>query len=179
MENIIITTPKVEDVWGIQNVYYESWLATYPNEQYKITVDDIEDNFKDSFTEETLNKRRQAILNPDPDSKLKVLIAKHDDKVVGVCRVELLPEKNQLRTIYLLPEYFGKGIGTKLWNEIKKFCDPNKPTYVEVVEYNDQAINFYKKLGFVETGKKFSDERFRMKSGSIFPEIEMVLKVKE
>ena len=177
MENIIITISKVEDVWGIQDVYYKSWLATYPNNKYGITVDDIEHRFRDRFTQETIDKRKQAILNPDPN--FKIFIAKDNDKVVGVCRVELLPEKNQLRTIYLLPEYFGKGIGTKLWKQAQKVFDPNKDIYVEVVTYNKRAIEFYKKLGFVDTGKRLVDERFKMKSGAIFPEMEMVIRVGE
>jgi ribosomal protein S18 acetylase RimI-like enzyme len=45
--------------------------------------------------------------------------------------------------------------------------------------YNDRAKAFYKKLGFVDTGKRFIDERFRNKSGSIAPQMEMVLKAKE
>lgn len=179
MEDIIITTPKVEDVWGIQNVYHKSWLATYPNEKHKITVSDIEHYFIDSFKEETLNKKRQAILNPDPDSKIKSFIAKDNEKVVGVCRIELLPERNQLKTIYLLPEYFGKGIGTKLWSEAKKLFDPKKDTYVEMASYNDRAIAFYKKIGFVDTGRRFEDEKFRNKSGSITPQMEMVLKAEK
>ncbi len=176
MENIIITTPKVEDVWGIQNVYHKSWLATYPNDKYGITVDDIEHYFVDSFTEETLNKRRQAILNPDPLSKIKNFVAKDNDKVVGICRIEVLPERNQLKTIYLLPEYFGKGIGMKLWNEVKKYFDSKNDIYVELAEYNDGAKAFYKKLGFIDTGRRFVDEKFRNKSGSIAPQMEMVLK---
>lgn len=179
MKNIIITKPKVEDVWGIQNVYHKSWLATYPNEEYKVTIDDIEDSFKDSFTEETLEKRRQAILNPDPESKLKTIIAKDQDKVIGVCRIENLPDINKLRTIYLLPEYFGKGIGLMLWNEVKKLLDPKKDTYVELAVYNDRAIAFYKKIGFVDTGRRFEDEKFRNKSGSNIPQMEMVLKAGE
>ena len=41
--------------------------------------------------------------------------------------------------------------------------------------YNQKAIDFYKKLGFEETGKNFSQERFRMKSGSIIPETELCI----
>lgn len=87
--------------------------------------------------------------------------------------------ENIIITIYLLPEYFGKGIGTKLWKQAQKVFDPNKDIYVEVVTYNKRAIEFYKKLGFVDTGKRLVDERFKMKSGSIFPEMEMMIRVGE
>ncbi|MFZ2522424.1 MAG: hypothetical protein WAX44_00605 [Minisyncoccia bacterium] len=32
------------------------------------------------------------------------------------------------------------------------------------------------KLGFVDTGRRFNDERFRMRSGAILPEMEMIKK---
>ena len=36
---------------------------------------------------------------------------------------------------------------------------------------------FYKKLGFVETGKRFVEERFRLPvSGALLPEMELVMK---
>ncbi len=84
---------------------------------------------------------------------------------------------NQLKTIYVLPEFQGKGIGKMLYEEVVKFSDPEKDTIVHVATYSKQAIEFYKKLGFVDTGKRFSEERFKMKSGAIIPEMEMILKV--
>jgi ribosomal protein S18 acetylase RimI-like enzyme len=69
-------------------------------------------------------------------------------------------------------------VGTAIWHEAAKFIDPTKDTFLEVADYNENAINFYKKLGFEDTGKRITDERFRMKSGSIIPEMEMVLKAK-
>ena len=84
-------------------------------------------------------------------------------------------EKNQLQMIYVLPEYQGKGIGKLLWNEVKKYLDKTKETYVELVTYNENAIKFYQKLGVVDTGKRFLEERFRMKSGNILPQMEMKL----
>ena len=84
---------------------------------------------------------------------------------------------NQLRTIYVLPEFQGKGIGKMLWNEVKKFCDPTKDIIVQVVTYNQNTIEFYKKLGFIDNGKRFSND-WRMKSGITMPEMEMVIKAK-
>ena len=66
-------------------------------------------------------------------------------------------------------------MGTMLWNEVKKFLDPRKETIVTVAEYTEQAIGFYKKLGFVDTGKRTFLESERFKSGSLIPEMEMRL----
>ena len=69
-----------------------------------------------------------------------------------------------------------KGTGRALWEATQKFFDPHKDTYVDVVDYNKQAIGFYEKLGFRDTGRRKQEERFRMKSGAIFTEMEMVRK---
>jgi ribosomal protein S18 acetylase RimI-like enzyme len=173
--------PKIEiapadpkDVRGMAEVYRTTWLATYPNKEAGITVDDIEDVFKDSFTEEALAKRAERIRHPKEGYVF--LVAKDGDKVIGVCSVIKHPDKNQLASIYVLPEYQGRGVGSLFWAEAQKHFDADKDTIVQVVTYNANAIGFYKKLGFQETGKKIMDERFRMKSGAITPETELVIK---
>jgi len=44
---------------------------------------------------------------------------------------------------------------------------------VEVVDYNESAVNFYRSKGFEDTGNRRQDEKYRMKSGAIFIEMEM------
>ncbi len=39
------------------------------------------------------------------------------------------------------------------------------------------AIRFYEKLGFVDAGKRWKDEKRKMRSGAPLPEMEMVLRV--
>lgn len=171
---IEIVTPTKEDVRGIQEVFYKSWLSTYPNKELGITVDDIEERFKGSFTEEALAKRWHRIRDEQGE---KLLIAKKGDKVVGLVRATFRPDKNQLQAIYILPEYQCKGIGTSLWEAAKKLFDPKKNTIVQVATYNQQAIGFYSKLGFVDNGKRWEDEKLTMKSGAIIPQLEMEITV--
>lgn len=175
IENRIkIEVPVSEDARAIQEVYYRSWLVTYPNKEYGITVKDIEDSYKDAFTEETIKARADRIAHPLDN--VKMLVARDGEKVVGVCRIVLYFDKNQLQTMYLLPEYQGKGIGTMLWNGAVKFFDKNKDTVLGVAVYNKRAIAFYEKLGFKDTGKRYSQERLRLPSGADIPEMEMVIK---
>ncbi|HYD91952.1 MAG TPA: GNAT family N-acetyltransferase [Flavobacterium sp.] len=173
--SITVTDAEIKDVLGIRKVFYETWLVTYPNEELGITRDDIEDRYKDAFTKEKLKKQEDQIKNLPANQKL--LVAKDADKVVGVCRIIKHEDKNQLQAIYVLPQYQGKGIGKMFWNEALRFFDKDKPTFVEVATYNTKAIEFYKKLGFSDTGKRIHDENFRMKSGNILPEMEMSLKL--
>lgn len=167
-----VALPK--DAYAIQEVFYKTWLTTYPNNDAGVTVDDIEDQYKDAFTEERLQKIQEDLLNPKKEKTL--LVARCEGKVVGVCRIIRRSDKNQLHAIYVLPEYQGKGIGKLLWTEAQNYFDQDKDIVVEVATYNTNAIAFYKKLGFMDTGRRFSDEKFRMKSGALIPEMELEIK---
>lgn len=76
----------------------------------------------------------------------------------------------------MLPEFQGLGIGKMLWKKANEFLDPKKDTFVQVADYTENAINFYKKIGFVETGKRIENESQKFKSGAVISQIEMVKK---
>lgn len=178
MKEIKITNAIPEDAWGITNVLYKTWLATYQNEEFGITKEDIEESYKDSFTEENIDKLKNKISNIPENEKR--IVAKIGDMIVGVSTIIRNEDNNQLRTIYVLPEFQGKGIGKILWEEAKKFCDPMKDIIVQVATYNKNTIEFYKKLGFVDKGKRFSDTTWRIKKmGISIPEMEMVIKAEK
>ncbi len=171
LSEVLIATP--EDARGIKEISYYSWLATYPNEKEGITLDDIKERLKNALSEEKIAEKARQISNSEDE---RYLVVKDSDKPVGYCHVKKYPDRNQLHAIYILPEYLGQGIGTKLWDEAKKFFDPTKDTKVEVATYNKNAINFYRKLGFKDTERVFTDEKLRMNSGSIITETEMIIK---
>ena len=164
--NITIQKATSKDAQEIGEVFYRTWLATYPNEEIGVTVDDVEFKFKDR------KDRDGSKFDNLPENEI-FLTAKDGDHVVGVCDVIKHEDKNELKAIYVLPEYQGRGIGRMFWNEALKFFDSKKDIKVEVVTYNTNAVKFYKKLGFQDTGKRFHVERLRMKSGVILPEMEM------
>ncbi|MBP6858532.1 MAG: GNAT family N-acetyltransferase [Candidatus Pacebacteria bacterium] len=174
MEDINILDAVPDDALGITNVFYKAWLSTYPNKEKGVTIDDIEDSYKDDFSDEKIDNLKELIRNL-PENK-KRLVAKRGNMVVGACTVIRNENNNHLRTLYILPEFQNKGIGTKLWNKAMEFLDPRKDTYVQVAEYTENAINFYKKLGFTDTGKRTAQESGRLKSGAIIIDMEMVKK---
>lgn len=171
--NIVVSVAEVSDALGTIEVQYKTWLETYPNEKVGITREDIEDRYKDAFSGKKLEKRIKAI--QEQGERERILVAKDREKVVAFCFLTKEENKNQLQAIYILPEYQGMGIGTKIWEQVKGFFNKEKDVYVEVAEYNEKAISFYKKLGFVDTGRRWTDENFRMKSGAMMPEMEMKL----
>lgn len=168
---IFPAAPK--DVRGMQEVLYRTWLATFPDEKTGITVDDIDDRYKNAFTEESLKRGADIMANPREGETH--LVAKEGDRVVGVCRVIEREDANQLQAIYVLPEYQRRGVGRLLYEEAQKVFDPKKDIIVQVATYNTNAIEFYKRLGFQDTGKRWEDEKFKMKSGAVLPQLEMAI----
>lgn len=173
-EPIVVSLAIPADAEGIAHVVVTTWLSTYPNEELGISKEDIQERTKSRQTPEEIEKTRQRIT--EGKTNQKTFVAKQGENVIGFCSVTKEPEFNQLKAIYILPEYQGQGVGQKLWTQVLDFFNDNKnKIIVQVATYNQQAIDFYKRLGFKETGKNFSDERFRMKSGSIIPETELVI----
>jgi ribosomal protein S18 acetylase RimI-like enzyme len=123
-----------------------------------------------------LTKQNTAVMTTEKTENENYFVAKVNGKVVGFCFVTKNEERNQLSAIYILPEFQGKGLGKSLWESASSFIDTSKDTFVDVVTYNTQAIEFYKKLGFVDTGRRWSEEKFKMKSGGVLPEMEMVIR---
>ena len=175
MENIIVVTLATpSDAEGINRGAHDAWLVTYPNKEAGITKEDVEDKVKDRLSPEEIEKKRLKLTEGNTNNK--TFVAREGEQVVGFCTIYKDPEYNQLKAIYISPSLQGRGIGQKLWQQVLAEIRDNKnKIIVQVATYNTQAIEFYKKLGFKETGKNFSDERFRMKSGSIIPETELVI----
>lgn len=169
--SIIVRPEEITDLIQVRDLLYTTWLATYPNTDAGITEEDIHEFYKPRLTEEWHKKVAARFHEAHPNEHS--FVAEIDGKIVGFMRIVLHPDKNQLQAIYVLPEYQRMGIGKLLWNKALSIFDGAKETIVQVATYNANAIHAYKKLGFTDTGKRFSDERFKMKSGNLIPEMEM------
>ncbi len=176
---ITVSKAAEEDAFGIARVHKATWLDTYPNEEYGISKEDVEDRVKNRLSAESLEKTRDLIRESVEQKNTLYLVAKEGESVVGFSKGTIEDIYNKLDAIYILPEYQNKGIGKKLWSDLEKFFDKEKDTIVHLAKYNTKAMQFYKSLGFEETGKYFTEERFRFKSGSILPETEMVIRAKK
>jgi ribosomal protein S18 acetylase RimI-like enzyme len=169
MEKIEILNAIQGDEVEIVALLKETWLATYPNKEHNITREDILN--KDWGSKERLEKWRKIISENGKNGTFN-FVAKAGNKIVGFCLVVKDKEFNELKVIYVLPEYQGKGIGKTLANKGLALLDPDKDTIIEVVEYNKGAIGFYEKLGFVEFEKGKGHE---VSNGKIMPTIRMKL----
>lgn len=174
MNNISIHPPQPEDAEGILQVLYKTWLDTYPSTEHGITRESIENSFRDSFSPENIEKLKNNIKNNSNEHKR--IIAVLNGKVIGTGMMTDNVESLKLRTLYVLPEYQGQGIGKRIWNELIKKFDNSKNIYVELAIYNTSALNFYKKLGFEDTGRRFVDDDLTARRDIVIPQMEMLLK---
>lgn len=169
-----IEVPSVDSYPEIMALYKETWLSTYPNTEYGITREDIEEMNSRGMAPDQMEKRTQGFEKMLADEKAYYRVATLDGKIVGVCGGEEREESVHLRSIYILPEFQGKGVGSMLMADFLAWAKRAGTVTVHVAVYNKQAIAFYERHGFIDTGKRFSEERFRMKSGNTIPEQEMV-----
>lgn len=98
--------------------------------------------------------------------KNKVYLVKVEEKIVGSFILTLDKEK---KTIYLgklaiIPEYEGKGIGSKCLRFIEQYVKENDINLIEldVYEKSTNAIKFYEKNGYKIIGEKLT-RRFKVK----------------
>ncbi len=167
-KEISFATPA--DSEKMNQIYYDTWMSTYPNENFGVTKTDIEDMLKNVLLPETI-AGHQKWLDNLPENK-KVFVAKENGEVMGFCYVQKGDEgnPNKLLAIYVSEESQGKGVGTELWNTALSELNPLVDTEVQVVAYNDNAIQFYKRIGFIDEGKRILDDGdYRLKSGTVLP----------
>lgn len=123
-------------------VHWKSWHETYK--------DLMPDDYLKSITLEKCIKMAHKF----PQN---TLLLKSDGNVVGFscigknCDTE---NTNEIIAIYLLKEYQGKGLGYALMNKSLSMLPPNARIILWVLNDNEKAINFYKKVGFDFNGNK-------------------------
>ena len=168
-ESSDIISAGVDDVFGISEVQKAVWLTTFPNEEYSITREDVLS--EDFFNPATLQARGQVIA--DPNAKTKFWVAKANDRVIGYCCAERCEAYNYLRSLYILTEFQGRGIGKQLIKKAFDYFDSTKPVRLTVAVYSTQAIAFYEKLGFVKGKRLARNPEGPFPSGAEVPDMEM------
>lgn len=74
---------------------------------------------------------------------------------IGRLRIVRSAESIYIGGIQILPEFQNRGIGTVIVTDlIQESNSVGIPITLEVHEVNTKALNFYKKLGFVEVGRE-------------------------
>lgn len=138
-----------DDRMEMSKIYEESWKYAYKDIIPKEYLDSIE-------------KGKWIPVLDLPDWNTCVCI--EDNKLIGTCsfsksRFQEYPCYGEIISIYLLPEYMGKGYGYKLLQWIiKELCEQGyRKLLLWVLEDNHLAKKFYKKNGFIETNNYMDD----------------------
>jgi len=149
MSNIQVRIAKPEDARAIRQVQQDTWIATYPNDSLGITVEQIKRRVADNLSPEKVKSFQDMLANDN----LLSWVATAGEKVIGYAVASKGEEHNAIGAIYVLPEYHGQQVGSKLMEPALEWLGNSKNIEVEVASYNGRAINFYKKYGFAENGR--------------------------
>ncbi len=132
----------LDDTSEIQKVLLNTWIASYAD---FIPMSDIQWYFNNYYSE--INFAR---LYDDPNTTS--FVAEIKENIIGYARMKVNQEQNRcyLESLYVLPEFQGKGIGTDLLKmvEQKALQFSFNQIWLGVMEQNAPSLEWYKKLGF-------------------------------
>ena len=145
-----ITVKKMEtdaEIRGKAYVAWKSWHEAYPGL--------VSQEYLDQLPLEKCGKVAYAW----PD---RIFIAKDGERVIGFLGYgnrEETPEIGEIFSLYVLSEYYGKGVGRMLMDvglqELKEY-----PTvHLWVLKENHRARRFYEKCGFRPDGTEMHEPR--------------------
>lgn len=170
---IVLRDATPDDDEAIRQVQKQTWLTTYPNAALGITSADITAMFDDT-SEEAQQRRaaRRRGINATPQARLWV--AEDDSGIGGFCLARKIDGTHRIQALYVLVAYQGQGIGKRLMQAALDWLGAAQQVKLTVASYNDRAIAFYQRLGFVVTGPAAHTEGPWLPSGAVIPELEMV-----
>lgn len=180
-QSIGIEQATPTDAETICDIRDRAWIDAYPNDELGITIDDIKINAQ-GLNGEFLPRRiaflKEKLARTErPDGN--TFVAKVDGKVVGYVDPSIEDGKRRIGAIYVTPEAQGFGVGGKLLQKALEWHGRSEDIFLEVVAYNQNAIDFYKHYGFVETNAVVQEEPNRPNFMKSLPQIEMVLKANQ
>ena len=146
MSIIIKKMETDEEIKGKAYVHWKSWHEAYSGI--------ISQEYLDNLTLEKCE--RMAFSWPD-----NIMVAKENNKVIGFVgygdRGKEAPDVGEIYALYVLADFYGKGIGRKLMDvglaQIKHFSQ----VQLWVLKENIRAIRFYKKCGFQPDGTEMTN----------------------
>lgn len=168
----LLRSPKYEDINGMLEYLFTSaseteFLMRYPEECSKYTSD----------SEKALFDRINASSNE------VMLVCLVDGKVAGNCHLSIytgLKTRHRATVaIALLSEFWGQGIGTRMFNELIRIAKENEDVMqieLQLIEGNNRARHLYEKLGFRITG--VHPNAIRLKDGRLLNEYTMIKEIK-
>jgi len=135
LEDIKFSSVSAEDI----QFGYNLWKLTQ-----KEYLEKIISEWNDEF--QLKNYKDERIRNLENN-----YIIKYKENSIGWMEYELLKDYIYINQLHIIPEYQNKGIGTKILNEYFVYGKKeNKNIFLEVLQGNDRALEYYKRIGFNE-----------------------------
>lgn len=168
----LVRSPRVEDIPGTLEYLYTTageteFLLRYPEECGKYTPQG-----EKAFFDRVNESANEAML-----------VCRVEEKVVGTCQIswsEGIKTRHRANVaIAILKDYWGQGIGTRLFQEMIRLAEANENILqmeLDFVEGNSRARALYEKMGFRITGIK--PDAIRLKDGTMLNDYSMVRKVR-
>jgi len=169
--SFVIRKATLEDANSLADILSRSWMSSYKD---IIPTEELEKH----ASLERRRKRFETLLAA-PENNVYILI--HENVPCGeimFCssRDEDLADYGEIVSIYLLEEYWGKGLGKALMSfALEKMQENNCRNYLLwAFKENARAIRFYEKFGFTADGTEkvsaFSNQaievRYRLDLGT-------------
>lgn len=145
-----IREAEPDDVPGIRRVARESWHAAH---EPIVGADAVESFLADYYDAETLREQIE-----DPEVIFRVA---DDGDVVGIATAGPRDEPGAfgLGRIYVAPDRWGEGIGTRLLDDVIETVRDRggESLRLIVMAANDRAVGFYEARGFERVDDHYDD----------------------
>lgn len=157
--DIIIKKMETEDeIRGKAYVHWQAWHEAYPGL--------VSQDYLDRLTLE----RCETMARSWSD---RILVAKDNGRVIGFAgygdRGDEAPEIGEVFSMYILSQYYGKGVGQMLMEAVLKQLKGYRQICLWVLKENRRAIRFYEKCRFCPDGAEMVSSAYKA------TEIRMVL----
>jgi ribosomal protein S18 acetylase RimI-like enzyme len=131
-----------KDLVAVQHVLLETWRDAYGS---FIPTDDLEAHFEAHYN---LGALRNLLATKGVDGR----VAEINGTVVGFVRTTYEPAEARffVTSLYVLPEYQGRGFGQKLLEEAERIANTydSDLIWLGVMEQNTRAVRWYERIGF-------------------------------
>jgi GNAT superfamily N-acetyltransferase len=166
------------DAEGITRVNVETWLATYPNDELGITVELLRGYLVGAAGEKAAQRvdRFRKIIEASSAAGASngTFVALSGGVIVGYALPHITGEGcHRVGALYVLPAFHGRGIGHLLLERTLAWHGDGQDVYLQVAAYNQRAMRFYERHGFVRTGGEGHDDVAAFGDVRI-PELEML-----
>lgn len=147
-----ITRPAPEDALPWAHAHVAIWREAYADLLPAELLDGLDAEASLPFRHELIRRLRDE--GPGPEVADTVLARCADGTIVGMCtagqRRDELPTELELHALNVAAPWRGTGLAERLVEAVL----PPGPASLWVLEGNDRAIAFYRRLGFEETSRR-------------------------